>query len=146
MNDVLKRAIDLRALGKHRTPNSYDKLVCALSDPSNLIRVAAVQGLGLLQYKHAIPVLAQVLVTDSCPAVRWDAAEALGALQADPSRIIPGATDQDARVRRAVAGALADSRGGEDVLVHLSRDNDADVAAKAWWALGIVNGAHRPCD
>lgn len=144
MNDVLKRAIDLRASGKDRTPNSYGELVSALSDPSNLIRVAAVQGLGLLQNEQAIPVLARVLALDSCPAVRWDAAEALGALQAHASYIIPGAHDIDPRVRRAVAGALADSSGGADTLLHLSQDTDTDVASKARWALALINRPHQP--
>lgn len=138
MHDILKRAVKLRACGKRRETKAFAVLAHALSDPLNLIRVAAIQGLGFLGDCRAIPLLAQTLGTDPCPAVRWDAAESLGALHAAPTFLVPGAHDADPRVRRAVAGALTDVGAGRSILVELAQDTDIHVASKAKWALDVL--------
>ena len=83
-------------------------MVDALSSPAYLIRVSAIQGLGLMGSSDAIPHLIYALRHDVHPAVRWDAAETLGRLGAVEARhaLLDASSDDHKRVREAARLAL----------------------------------------
>jgi HEAT repeat protein len=125
---------------------SIDELVAGLKDPNPAKRRLAATGLS----RHgpravvAVPALVAVLKGDKEPAVRSQAAEALGGIGSSARRAVPdllnALKDDDALVRETAAEALADIKvDGPKVvpaLVALLADADMNVRCAAAHSLG----------
>jgi DNA-binding transcriptional MerR regulator len=122
-----------------------DLLRRALADPDLTVRRYAALALGTRGVADAVPTLIDMVV-DAANDV--EAADALGALAADPAladgiatglvgRLAPGA--EEAAARRRLAQALADIPGpiATEALTRLAGDDDRGVAVTATYVLGL---------
>jgi hypothetical protein len=104
-----------RALGASRDPRALEPLLAALGDDNRDVRWAAIEALGELGDRRAVPRLVEYLKRPE--AYRWGkrlAASALGAI-GDPAAVEPLAAllgDEDPFVRRLSALALLRIGGG----------------------------------
>jgi len=111
----------------------------AAKDERAIIRATCVKALAMLGRKEAIPLITKAL-KDGKPMVRWEAAEALGDLQARSaigSLVAAAQGDLDAHVRAAAARSLG-RLGGDPAtegLIGCLRDRDTNVAYAAAEAL-----------
>jgi len=107
--DTSARMAAAQRLGASRDPRALDPLVAALGDPNRDVRWAAIEALGELGDRRAVPALVEYLKRPE--AYRWGkrlVAAALGAI-ADPSVILPLEgllADEDPFARRLAAISL----------------------------------------
>ncbi|HBE20580.1 MAG TPA: hypothetical protein DEG17_00560 [Cyanobacteria bacterium UBA11149] len=121
------RANVASALGKLGNQDVGEKLLILLEDSDPLVRIEAVESLGLLQYLDAIPAIVSKLKTDEDSLVRLCAAEALGNI-ADvktlPS-LLEALNDGDEGVRAYSADAIG-NLGVVEALPILRQKLDAE--------------------
>lgn len=131
--DTAARMEAAKALGASRDARALEALVKALEDPSRDVRWAAVEALGELGDRRAVPPILDYL--KRVEAYRWGkrlAAAALGAI-GDPRAVEPLVAlleDDDPFVRRAAALALLrleDPRGLAKVTDLLKDQSDATL-------------------
>ena len=146
------RMAAIRALGARGEESSLEALRnAATSDAVEDVRLAALQALTSFKGREAaVREVASVLLGDSSPGVRREAASALGSL--GKSRVTPQLlghlrTDPVASVRQAAAYSVARSFDEGDraivqkALGEASEDGDAGVRQAAAWALGEIGAA-----
>ena len=103
------RAAACRSLGLLQPPQAYQSLLGATSDPSPLVRTAAVQALVQLDNPIGLTRLRAVIAEDPVPSVVVQAIVGLGAsrLEQDLSMLMSLCTSEDHEVVKAAARALA---------------------------------------
>lgn len=125
------------------------------NDSSARKRAMAVTALGRLwadhQYKDALPSIGRALRLDASPAVRSQAAVAIGQLKPEDARSIASdVTDalkgeKESRVRREIATALTRfpeiAKTAVSPLSEILKDPDAGTRAAAAEALGVAGAA-----
>lgn len=125
------------------------------NDSSARKRAAAVVALGRVwadhQYKDALPSIGRALRLDASPAVRTQAAVAVGQLKPDDARAIAADVldaikgEKESRVRREIAAALTRfpeiAKTAVTPLADMLKDADAGTRAAAAEALGVAGGA-----
>ena len=124
-------------------------LIRALGDPDRTVRENAVNALGHLAARGAVPAIGTTLRSDADGAVREMAAWALGQI-GDTAAVasLSAATtgDGDTQVRLTSAWALGElgDAGAVPALVSALGDRSSDVRTRAAWALGTIVPGHAP--
>jgi HEAT repeat protein len=145
------RMAAIRALGARGDESSFDALRdAAMSDGVEDVRLAALQALTSLKSRQAeVRGAASALLTDRSPAIRREAASALGSLgrgRVGPQLLALVRTDAVASVRQAAAYSVARSFVEDDraavqkALSDATGDGDAVVRQAAAWGLGEIGG------
>ncbi|MFH7599025.1 MerR family transcriptional regulator [Streptomyces racemochromogenes] len=148
--EVRRRAV--LALAEIPLPRATALLEAVLGDGDAGVRGCAALALGARGVAAAVPALTDVVVAGANDV---DAADALGALAADPplaERIAAGFLDRldrgnlGAPARLRLAQALADIPGdtAAGALARLSRDEDPAVARTAAYLTGLRGGRRSP--
>ncbi len=138
--EPMVREIAAQGLGYLGDERATAPLAAALSDPDDMVRRRAASALITIPAVSALPQLSHTATSDSSPAVRRFAAEALGWIN-DPRVVEPlikAAADTSPEVRRYAATELG--RRGEKsavtALTNLFNDPDDDVRWAAVLAVG----------
>ncbi len=139
--DEYTRVAAIEALGRIRSAQATPRLTAALVDPSFAVRSGA--RAVLIQWgEHALPALRAALAAGN-PALRWQAACALGRITADEAAetLVPALRDPDWRVRNEAAVGLARGRAARirPALHALAEDADPEVRAEAAWILSEMD-------
>jgi len=111
--DPAERIEGVRGLGESGDPKAIEHLIGAANDPDERVRVKAIDTLGQLKAKDAVPLLVQKLFLRD--------------------------TDQATKARVLVAlGKIGDERATSPILDLLSRDVDRPIRGNAVYALGEI--------
>ena len=111
--DPDERIAGVRGLAESGDPKAIEHLIGAVNDPDERVRVKAIDSLGQLKAKEAVPVFVQKLFLRD--------------------------TDQSTKARVLVAlGKIGDERATSPILDLLSRDVDRPIRANAVYALGEI--------
>ncbi|MGQ0714425.1 MAG: HEAT repeat domain-containing protein [Gemmatimonadaceae bacterium] len=118
-------------------------LSSALGDRDPHVRLAAAEGLGILEDPRAVEALSRALRSDENVEVRRMAAWALGEIE--DARAVPALaealrSDADEEVRRMSAWALGEieSPNGVQYLIPFLKDENIEIRSQAAWALGEI--------
>ena len=133
-----KKETVLTALGVIAHPSSVEGLVGSLADPSPAARALAVQALGNIGDRRAVPALCAMLGPDQLPDVREKSATALGKMK-DPGAtdaLIKLMSDPASKLQAAAAmalGSIKDPRAAPALLAGLRSPyrEASDACAKA---------------
>ncbi|HAH30823.1 MAG TPA: hypothetical protein DCL44_00755 [Elusimicrobia bacterium] len=127
-------------LSQSRDQKAKPYLIAALKDENTQVRVAAVDGLGMLSAREAVPQLSEILSTDTEPAVRQAAAVSLSYIMdaASGPALLKALQDVSSSVKYAAAHTLGAMKYGpaEDPLISMLTDADAGARRVAVSALG----------
>jgi HEAT repeat protein len=115
-DDAEKRIEGIRGLGELNDPKGFEYLAAAVNDPDPRIRIKAIDTLGHMRAKDAVPLLVQRLFMRDTDA---------GTTQ----RIL------------AALGKIGDARATGPIVDFLSRDVDAAIRGNAIFALGDIGDA-----
>ncbi|MCX5784105.1 MAG: HEAT repeat domain-containing protein [Elusimicrobia bacterium] len=128
------------SLSQSRDPRGMPYLIAALKDENAQVRVAAVDGLGMLSAIEAAPQLAEMLTTDKEPTVRQAVAISLSYIMAPTSgpALLKALNDTSTAVKYAAAHTLGAMKyaPAEDQLISMLADTDAGSRRVAIAALG----------
>jgi hypothetical protein len=112
-DDPDERIEGVRGLAESGDPKAIEYLIGAASDPDDRVRVKAIDTLGQLKAKEAVPLFVQKLFLRD--------------------------TDQATKARILVAlGKIGDERATDPILDLLSRDVDRPIRGNAVYALGEI--------
>jgi len=143
-SDVVKRRNAAQDLVNARNPESAPALLQAASDKDAYVRKLAIQGLGYLRLKEAIPVIDKVLGEDPSPEVRQTAVESLGYIN-DPgcsAALGKALNDKSKAVRLTAIRVVGMRRSTEHAaaLADAAKDPLPDIRRTALAALGQIAG------
>lgn len=123
------------ALGELANKNVGADLLKLLDDPNVLVRVNAVEALGLLEYTEGLPRIIHTLRNDIDPLVRLQAAETLGMLGNVKalSALLEALNDSDSGVRAYAADSIGRLKAIEALpILDKKKDVEQSLFTKAY--------------
>ncbi|MCB0719487.1 MAG: HEAT repeat domain-containing protein, partial [Bacteroidetes bacterium] len=117
----------------------------AIQGQDNVARANGAWGLGAIDDESGIPLLVNVVRTDSFPRARRDAVWSLGAIGSHKglAGVEAGLADaeEDVREQAAWAAGAIGADGSGKLVVPLLKDDAGAVREQAAWALGAIDDA-----
>lgn len=144
--DENQRANSAEELGQLRKPCSYDALIVALEDPSDLVKTSAARAIGLIGNKQGAYPLANLLRKNSNPKIRRACVVAIGRLK-NPA----GAKVLRTELRKKnspllvptirALGNVRDKKSASDIKNILQQSKSIQARSASAVAIGQINSA-----
>lgn len=141
--DNVERTEVAKKLGATKDPRAFDPLIKALKDEDKPVRWAAIESLGDLGDKRAVPYLVKFLPKEERAAYRWglrltiNALGAIGDSQAVPY-LLPYLKHEDPYVRRVTTFALGKIGSVEALPQVIELLKDDSMVVRRWVQHALV--------